>query len=103
MNDELNYYKELRSYLTGFILALLLTIVPFALVAWGNFPSHITLIIIAVFGLIQVIVKFHYFLHIDFSRQKREDLQLILFSVLLLLIMGGGTVWIMANLAYRMH
>jgi hypothetical protein len=51
MNDELNYYKELRSYLTGFILALLLTIVPFALVAWGNFPSHITLIIIAVFGL----------------------------------------------------
>ncbi|NYT47388.1 MAG: cytochrome C oxidase subunit IV family protein [Candidatus Methanofishera endochildressiae] len=79
MNDELNYYKELRSYLTGFILALLLTIVPFALVAWGNFPSHITLIIIAVFGLIQVIVQFHYFLHIDFSRQKREDLQLILF------------------------
>jgi cytochrome o ubiquinol oxidase operon protein cyoD len=65
-----------RSYLTGFILALLLTIVPFALVAWGNFPSHITLIIIAVFGLIQVIVQFHYFLHIDFSRQKREDLQL---------------------------
>lgn len=103
MNDELNYYKELRSYLTGFVLALLLTIIPFALVAWGNLSSHVTLITIAVFGVVQVIVQFRYFLHIDFSRQKREDLQLILFSVLLLLIMGGGTVWIMANLAYRMH
>ena len=103
MNEELNYSKELRSYLTGFVLALLLTLIPFALVAWGDLPSHVTLTTIAVFGVVQVIVQFRYFLHIDFSRQKREDLQLILFSVLLLTIMGGGTVWIMANLAHRMH
>ncbi len=103
MNDELNYYKELRFYLTGFLIALVLTIVPFALVAWGNLPSNVMLIIIAVFGLVQVIVQFRYFLHIDLSKQKREDLQLILFSVLLLVIMGGGTIWIMGNLAYRMH
>jgi len=103
MNDELNYYRELRSYLIGFILALTLTIVPFALVAWGDFSSHVTLTVIIVLGLIQVVVHFRFFLHIDLSRQKREDLQLILFSVLLLMIMGVGTVWIMANLAHRMH
>ncbi len=37
------------------------------------------------------------------STQKRESLQLILLSVLLLAIMAGGTVWIMARLAMRLH
>lgn len=103
MDNELNYLKELRFYLTGFLLALILTIVPFALVAWGDLPSRAMLMIILVMGLIQVVVHFRFFLHIDLSRQKREDLQLILFSVLLLTIMGGGTIWIMSNLANRMQ
>jgi cytochrome o ubiquinol oxidase operon protein cyoD len=58
---------------------------------------------IAICGLAQVVVQFRYFLHINLSLQKREDLLLILFSVLLLAIMAGGTIWIMANLAHRMH
>ena len=103
MDNQLNYLQELRFYLTGFVVALVLTVVPFALVAWGDLPSYVTLIVIALFGLVLGIAQFYYFLHIDLSRQKREDLQLILFSVLLLAIMGAGTVWIMANLAHRMH
>jgi cytochrome o ubiquinol oxidase operon protein cyoD len=47
------------------------------------------------------IVHFRFFLHISF-REKREDLQLILFSTLVLIIMVGGTVWIMGSLALRM-
>ena len=50
----------------------------------------------------QIIIQVRYFLHIDLSRQKREDLQLILFSLLLLTVMAGGTIWIMGSLAGRM-
>jgi cytochrome o ubiquinol oxidase operon protein cyoD len=50
---------------------------------------------------VQVIVHLHFFLHIRFEH-NREDLQLILFSTLLLAIMVAGTVWIMASLALRM-
>ncbi|OTP65282.1 Cytochrome O ubiquinol oxidase subunit IV [Caballeronia sordidicola] len=46
-------------------------------------------------------MHFRFFLHISFSHQ-REDLQLILFSALLLGIMVAGTVWIMTSLAQRM-
>ena len=60
------------------------------------------LAVIAVLVLVQVLVHLRYFLHIDFSRQKREDLQLILFSALILLLMAGGTLWVLANLAERM-
>ena len=57
---------------------------------------------IAVFALVQIVVHLRYFLHIDLGKQKREDLQLILFSTFLLAIMAGGTIWIMANLQMRM-
>jgi cytochrome o ubiquinol oxidase operon protein cyoD len=93
--------KEFRSYVWGIGLALLLTLVPFALVHWAAMPQFSLLIVIGVLALIQMVVHFRFFLHIGL-RQKREDLQLILFSVLLLAIMVGGTVWIMASLATRM-
>ena len=103
MHEERSFEQEVRGYLVGFFLAFLLTGIPFALVAWGQLPSAVALLLVLVCGLTQMVVQFRYFLHLDFTRQKREDLLLILFSTLLLAIMAGGTVWIMANLAHRMH
>jgi cytochrome o ubiquinol oxidase operon protein cyoD len=94
--------RELRSYFVGYGLALVLSIVPFTLVAWGGLTWTTTLWTIAAFALVQIVVHFRFFLHIDLSGQKREDLQLILFSALLFTLMAGGTIWIMANLHVRM-
>ena len=103
MDTERSFAQDLRIYLTGFVLALILTLVPFGLVAWGGLSAQGVLIFIGVCGLMQAIIHFRFFLHIDLSRQKREDLQLILFAVLLLFFMAGGTIWVIANLATRMH
>ncbi|SEW25585.1 cytochrome o ubiquinol oxidase operon protein cyoD [Aliiroseovarius sediminilitoris] len=103
MNDrDTEFRRERRSYLIGLGLALILTAIPFGVVAWAGWSTGATLWLIAGFGLVQIVVHFRFFLHIDFSRQKREDLQLILFTVLLLAIMAGGTIWIMASLQTRM-
>jgi cytochrome o ubiquinol oxidase operon protein cyoD len=93
--------REFRSYVWGIGLALLLTVAPFALVHWAGIPRFPLLIVIGAFALVQMLVHFRFFLHIGF-KQKREDLQLILFSTLLLTIMVAGTIWIMASLALRM-
>ncbi|MFZ1870895.1 MAG: hypothetical protein WAU49_20630 [Steroidobacteraceae bacterium] len=53
------------------------------------------------FALVQMIVHFRFFMHIRLNG-RREDLQLILFSTAVLIIMVGGTVWIMGSLALRM-
>lgn len=99
--SEREEHKEFLSYVWGAGLALLLTLVPFALVHWVAVPRFPLLIVIGAFALVQMLVHFRFFLHISFS-QKREDLQLILFSALLLIIMVAGTIWIMASLASRM-
>lgn len=100
MTDEEK--RERQSYRTGLAASILLTAVPFALVAIGAAGRDATLAVIALFALIQVVVQVRWFLHIDLSRQKREDLQLILFSTLLLILMAGGTVWVLADLGRRM-
>lgn len=94
--------REFRSYVWGLVLALALTMLPFALVQWNPGIPRVPLLIgIGAFALLQMLVHFRFFLHIGFRRQ-RDDLQLILFSALLLLIMVGGTIWIMASLSTRM-
>lgn len=93
--------RAFRTYVWGAGIALLLTVVPFALLQWSGFARLTLLIVIGGCALAQIVVHFRFFLHISFAH-KREDLQLILFSALLLTIMVAGTIWIMASLALRM-
>ena len=102
MMNALDYRHELRSYLIGFVLALGLTLIPIALIFWGEFGYAMNIAILGICALAQFVVQLRFFLHIGLSRQKREDLQLILFSLLLLTIMAGGTIWIIGNLGMRM-
>ena len=103
MNDRFeDERRERQSYRIGFAAAALLTAIPFALVATGATSRGVALVVIGVLAVVQAVVHFRWFLHIDLSRQKREDLQLILFSTLLLILMAGGTVWVLADLARRM-
>ncbi|TDL79766.1 cytochrome o ubiquinol oxidase subunit IV [Palleronia sediminis] len=93
---------ERRLYSIGLILSVVLTVASFATVTTGILPRGWAIPALIVLALTQIVVHLRVFLHIDLTRQKREDLQLLLFTVLLLAIMGFGTLWIMANLAERM-
>jgi cytochrome o ubiquinol oxidase operon protein cyoD len=98
---KLEERKDFYSYVWGFSLALAMTLVPFAVVHWGAMRGLSLLIFIGAIALVQMAVHFRFFLHIGW-RQKREDLLLLLFSTLLMVIMVAGTIWIMASLAMRM-
>jgi len=92
--------KELRHYLIGFVLATILTIIPFTLVATvGGTLSYFVLLLCAI---LQLIVHLRFFLHLSFKGQQREDLQLVLFTGFILLIMIGGSIWVLGDLYTRM-
>lgn len=95
-------FQEFSSYVIGLLLALSLTAVPFALVAWKLLPTFWVLTVTFVLGLLQVVVHFRFFLHISLSRSSRDDLYLLLFSLLIILLLVGGTLIIMFNLHHRM-
>jgi len=94
--------RDLRPYLIGFALALILTGIPFALVAINPLSRATTLIIIGVAAAIQMLVHLRYFLHLDLTSTPRENLVAIVFTAILIVLMVGGSFWIMFDLHNRM-
>ncbi|WP_026986698.1 cytochrome o ubiquinol oxidase subunit IV [Fodinicurvata fenggangensis] len=92
----------LKRYLTGFVLALILTVIPFALVATGSLPRTETLLVVVAAAVVQILVHLRFFLHLGVSTTPRETLLAIAFASVLIFIMIGGSIWIMFDLHQRM-
>jgi len=93
---------EIRSYVIGYCLALALTGAAFAIVHWPSFVSTTTLAVVLGLAFVQIVVHFRFFLHISLRKSARDDLQLILFSTLIVILMVSGTLVILFNLRARM-
>jgi cytochrome o ubiquinol oxidase subunit IV len=93
---------SLRSYLTGFVLSLILTAIPFALVMSGTWSPSATLVGILAAGVVQILVHLYYFLHLDASSEARWNVLALIFTLLIMILFVGGTIWIMYNLYHRM-
>ena len=94
--------SDVRIYLIGYALALVLSCIAFAEVRWPVFHPAATFAIVLVLALAQAIVLFRFFLHITLAKSARDDLLLILFSTLIVVLMVSGTLVILMNLRARM-
>ena len=93
---------SLKSYLTGFVLSLILTAIPFALVMSGTWSSSTILAGIFSAGIVQILVHLHYFLHLDTSSAAGWNVLALMFTLAIMVLFVGGTLWIMYTLNYRM-
>ena len=61
-------------------------------------------VLVGIFGaaIVQILVHLHYFLHLDTSSAARWNVLALMFTVLIMILFVGGTLWIMYNLNYRM-
>jgi cytochrome o ubiquinol oxidase operon protein cyoD len=93
---------SLKSYGIGFILSVCLTAIAFAIVMSGAFSR--SLILFGIFGaaIAQILVHLHFFLHLNRSSAARWNLLAMVFTVLIMILFVGGTLWIMFNLNARM-
>ncbi len=99
---NLSKRDEIRSYATGYGFALALTGAAFAIVHWPSFASITTLAIVLGLALVQMVVHFRFFLQISFRKSASDDLRLILFAALIVILMVSGTLVIIFNLRARM-
>ena len=97
------YGKDLFTYLSGLALAVILTALPFGLVYWHAMTTFWLWAVIGVFGLVQAVVHFRCFLHLNPPHENVDEMLLVLFTVVILVMMAGGTIWILGNLHSRMY
>ena len=87
-----------KSYMVGFILSVILTLIPFGLVMYPTLPKSITLMIVLAFAVIQVLVHLVYFLHLDRSKEQRENVIAFVFAGLVIVLLVGLSLWIMFSI-----
>jgi cytochrome o ubiquinol oxidase subunit IV len=83
----------IRPYLVGFVLASVLTAIPFGLVAVRTLRPIQTLIVIGVAAIAQAIVHLRYFLHLDLKPSSQNKLIALCFAAVVLFILIGGSLW----------
>ena len=95
-------HRETMTYVVGYGSALVLTCAAFGLVYLRLLSGKDAFYNVLGLGLMQMIVHFRCFLHIDLKRPARADLVLILFSSLVVALMVSGTLVVLFNLRQRM-
>ena len=86
-----------NSYIIGFILSAILTVIPFWLIMSQTLTGMSAVWMIAAFAAAQIIVQVYFFLHVDFSPEQRNTLYSFLFTIFVVAIVMVGSLWIMHN------
>lgn len=96
-------HSTLTGYATGFVLAVILTVIPFWLVIGKVLPSSsITGLVILAIAAVQIVVHMIYFLHMNTRSEGGWSLLALAFTVVLLFIMLSGSIWVMYHLNANM-
>ncbi len=94
-------HGTLKSYVIGFVLSIILTLVAYYFVLYRillGWPLAFTL---CGFGILQALVQLIFFIHLDKEAKPRWNFIAFLFMVMVIVILVGGSLWIMYHLTER--
>jgi len=95
-------HGSLKSYLFGFILSVILTVIPFAMVMSDTASHSLIIGTVVASAVIQIVVHLVFFLHMNTSSEERWNLVALLFTAVIIFIVVVGSLWIMYNLNVNM-
>lgn len=93
---------SIGSYAVGFALSIVLTGVSFGLVMTGALSHTATVACLFAAAIAQIFVQLRYFLHLNRSSAMYWNVMALLFTVFIMFLFIGGSLWIMYGLHYRM-
>ncbi|MGE0798836.1 MAG: cytochrome o ubiquinol oxidase subunit IV [Lautropia sp.] len=96
-------HGTLRDYLIGFVLAVILTAIPFWLVMGRVIEgAGTTALVILALGSVQIVVHMVYFLHMNARSEGGWTLLALIFTLVLVVIALSGSLWIVYHLNHNM-
>ncbi len=96
-------HGSFKSYVTGFILSVILTAIPFWLVMGDVLDSKVaTVAAIMIIGAVQIVVHMVYFLHMNTKSEGGWTMMALIFTVIIVAIALVGSLWVMHHLNTNM-
>lgn len=97
-HDHEGHEISLRPYITGFVLAVVLTLIPFLMVMNNSASTTTLVVVIFSTAIVQIIVHLRFFLHLRFTHEQRWDVFTFVFTAAVVLILVGGSIWILFSM-----
>ena len=94
--------KTLKSYMIGLLLSLLFTFCSFGIVTRHTLSTMSIFIVLAILAVLQLIAQVIFFLRMNATEEGRWNLMPFLFTIVIVAVIAGGSLWIMYNLNYNM-
>ena len=92
-----------KDYVTGFVLSVILTAIPFWLVMADVLKSSLyTSIVVMAFAAVQIVVHMIYFLNMNTKSESGWTIMALSFTLTLVVITLAGSIWIMYHLDQNM-
>ena len=102
-HDDNAPHSTFKGYMTGFILSVVLTAIPFWLVMGKMFDkSSTTALVILAFAAVQIVVHMIYFLHMNTKAEGGWSMLALVFTLVLVVITLSGSIWVMFHLNNNM-
>ena len=96
-------HVEKGDYVKGFILAVILTVIPFGLVMGNVIEDRSTaVLVLGIFAMVQIVVHMVYFLHMNGKIEGGWTLLSTIFTIVFLGITIAGTLWVMFHMNANM-
>ena len=102
MSEPKREHGTTKSYIFGFILSLVFTAVPYYLVVNQNVTGNTLLMTILAFAVLQMLVQVLFFLHLGRGPKPLYNVAFFVSTVGIILVVTGGSVFIMSQLHYNM-
>lgn len=91
-----------KSYVTGFVLSLIFTFIPYYLVVNKVLTGTTLLVTILGFAVVQLIIQVTFFLHLGRGPKPNWNLYFFAGTIVIILMVAAGSVVIINNLHYNM-
>ncbi|MGN6268757.1 MAG: cytochrome o ubiquinol oxidase subunit IV [Sphingomonas sp.] len=102
-HDHTEAHGTFKGYVTGFVLSVILTAVPFWLVMDHVFASPgWTVATILLLAAVQIFVHMIYFLHMNTRSEGGWSMMALIFTLVMVIITLAGSIWVMYHLRVNM-
>ena len=102
-HDDGHDHGSFKSYMTGFVLSVILTAIPFAVVMGGGFESRLlTAAVVVGLAVVQILVHMVCFLHMNTRSDEGWTMMALIFTVVILVIVLAGSLWVMFHMNTNM-
>ena len=92
-----------RDYVTGFVLSVILTVIPFGVVMSGGLGStRLTAFVVLACANTQMVVHMVYFLHMNSQSEEGWIMLATIFTIIVVVIMLAGSLWVMFHMNTNM-